>query len=57
MDKKIKVVEFEKEKDTTHTVKYKEVTVEGQAHMIGTLYVQKWVAGNADKVKVILEFQ
>lgn len=42
MDKKTKVVEFEKEKDTKNTAKFAEVQSRGEGPIIGSLYVQKW---------------
>ena len=42
-----KTVKFKVEKETKNTVKYNEVPAEGQPPVIGTLYVQKWFAGNA----------
>jgi len=57
MPTKTKTVEFTKEKETKHTVKYAEVEVEGQPHVIGALYVQKWFAGSAEKVTVTIDLQ
>lgn len=57
MEKKTKTMQFEKEKDTKNTVKFAEVQIQGEAPIIGTLYVQKWFAGNADKLKVTVEVQ
>jgi hypothetical protein len=36
-------------------VKFTEVQTEGQAPIIGTLYVQKWIASTATKLKVTIE--
>ena len=57
MEKKTKTVQFEKEKDTKNTVKFAEVQTPGEAPIIGTLYVQKWFAGDATKVKVTVEVE
>lgn len=57
MDKKTKVVQFEKEKDTKNTVKFAEVQSQGEAPIIGSLYVQKWFAGDASKLRVTVEVQ
>jgi len=57
MDKKTKVVQFEKEKDTKNTVKFAEVQTQGEAPIIGSLYVQKWFVGDATKLKVTVEVQ
>ena len=42
-----KTVKFKLEKETKNTVRFNEVPEEGQPPIIGTLYVQKWFAGNA----------
>jgi hypothetical protein len=52
MEKVEKTVQFEIEKETKHTVKFSEVPEAGQAPIIGTLYVQKWFAGDATKIEV-----
>ena len=57
MAKKTKTVQFEKEKDTKNTVKFAEVQIQGEAPIIGTLYVQKWFVGGADKLQVTVEVQ
>ena len=55
MSDKTKSIEFEKEKDTKNTVKFAEVQTQGEAPVVGTLYVQKWFAGDADHLKVTIE--
>ncbi len=50
-----KVVNFEIEKETKNSVRYKEVPEEGQAPIIGSLYVQKWFAGNSKNIQVTIE--
>jgi antirestriction protein len=57
MDKKTKTVQFQKEKDTKNTVKFAEVQNQGEAPIIGSLYVQKWFAGDATNLKVTVEVQ
>jgi len=57
MDKKTKTVQFEKEKDTKNTVKFAEVQTQGEAPIIGSLYVQKWFVADATKLKVTVEVQ
>ncbi|SPE60414.1 conserved hypothetical protein [Verrucomicrobia bacterium] len=57
MEKKTKTVQFEKEKDTKNTVKFAEVQTQGEAPIIGNLYVQKWFVGDATKLKVTVEVQ
>lgn len=48
-------IEFVKEKETKNTVRYKEVQQEGKPSVIGTLYLQKWYAGSAEKILVTIE--
>jgi len=55
MAEKTRTVMFSKEKDTKNTVKFTEVAAPGEPTVIGSLYLQKWVAGSADSVKVTLE--
>ena len=57
MDKKTKIVQFEKEKDTKNTIKFAEVQTQGEAPIIGSLYLQKWFIGDATKLKVTVEVQ
>jgi hypothetical protein len=46
---------FEIEKETKNSVRYKEVPAEGQAPIIGSLYVQKWFAGTTKTLEVTIE--
>lgn len=46
---------FEYEKETKNSVRYKEVPEEGKAPMVGTLYVQKWFAGNSKTLAITIE--
>jgi len=52
MPAKHKSLLFVKEKDTKNTVKFTEAQVQGQAPVVGTLYVQKWFAGAANQKRV-----
>ena len=49
------LVKFEFEKETKNSVRYKEVPSEGKAPIVGTLYVQKWFAGNSKSVQITIE--
>lgn len=49
-----RTVEFEMEKETKNTVKYAEQAGE-EAPIIGTLYVQKWWAKGARRLRVTVE--
>ena len=57
MEKKTKTIQLQKEKDTKNTVKFAEVQNQGEPPIIGTLYVQKWYAGDATNLKVTVEVQ
>lgn len=46
---------FERDKLTKNTVRFQEVTAAGEPPRIGTLYVQKWAAGDDDKLTVTVE--
>jgi len=45
---------FIREKETKNTVRFTEEERAGQPQIIGTLYVQKWFAGNAHAVAVTI---
>ena len=57
MNEKNKTIQFTKEKDTKNTVKFSEVQTQGEAPIVGTLYVQKWFVGDATNLKVTIEAQ
>ena len=57
MEKKTRTAQFEKEKETKNTVKFAEVQTQGEAPIIGTLYLQKWFAADATNLKVTVEAQ
>ena len=48
---------FVREKETKNCVRFVEEAEEGQPPVINTLYVQKWAAGDAERVNVTLEFE
>ncbi|MFT4629393.1 MAG: hypothetical protein ACI8PV_000506 [Dinoroseobacter sp.] len=47
-------VKFSIEKETKNSVRYKEEPEEGKAPIVGTLYVQKWFAGNTKKLEITI---
>ena len=49
------LVNFEFEKETKNSVRYKEVPDEGKAPIVGSLYVQKWFAGDSKSLQVTIE--
>jgi hypothetical protein len=50
-----KTILLVKEKETKNTVKFTETQVQGQAPVIGTLYLQRWFVGAGTNVKVTVE--
>ncbi|MBU1832241.1 MAG: hypothetical protein KKF24_06050 [Gammaproteobacteria bacterium] len=50
-----KVVLFEYEKETKNSIRYKEVPEDGTAPIVGSLYVQKWFAGNTKNIEITIE--
>ena len=49
-----KKVKFEFEKENKNSVRYKEVPEEGMPPVIGSIYVQKWYAGNSKTIEVTI---
>jgi hypothetical protein len=49
------VVKFSYEKETKNSLRYKEEPEEGKAPIIGTLYVQKWFAGNSKNLEITID--
>jgi hypothetical protein len=49
------VIKFEIEKETKNSVRYKEVPAEGQAPIVGSLYVQKWFAGSTKNLEITIQ--
>lgn len=50
-----KVVMFEYEKETKNSVRYKEIPEEGSAPIMGTVYVQKWFAGDSKLIEISID--
>lgn len=50
-----KVLTFEYEKETKNSVRYKEIPDEGVAPIVGTLYVQKWFAGDSKSIEITID--
>ncbi len=49
-----KVVTFEYEKETKNSIRYREVPEAGTAPIVGSLYVQKWFAGDSKSIEVTI---
>lgn len=52
-----RTIQFEREKTTPNTVRFKEVPQKGQPPVVGTLYVQSWFAGEAKRVEITLRLK
>ena len=50
-----KVVKFKYEKETKNSIRYKEVPDEGTAPVVGSLYMQKWFAGDSKSIEITIE--
>lgn len=50
-----KTLTFAYEKETKNSVRYKEVPEEGTAPIVGTLYVQKWFAGESKLIELTID--
>jgi len=48
-------VQFEYEKETKNSVRYKEVPEDGKAPIVGSLYVQKWFAGSTKTLEITID--
>ena len=48
-------IEFEFEKETKNSVRYKEVPEADKPPIVGSLYVQKWFAGDTKKMSITID--
>ena len=49
------IINFEFEKETKNSVRYKEVPADGKAPIVGSLYVQKWFARSSKSLQITIE--
>jgi len=49
-----KKVIFEFEKQNENSIRYKEVPEDGMPPVIGSIYVQKWFAGNSKNIEITI---
>jgi len=49
-----KKVKFEFEKQNKNSVRYKEVPEDGMPPVIGSIYLQKWFAGDSQKLELVI---
>ena len=47
-------IEFRKLRDTKNTVRFEEEIPAGKPPVIGTIYIQKWFVGDADKLTITI---
>lgn len=50
-----KVIKFEYEKETKNSIRYKEKPEEGTAPIVGSLYMQKWFAGDSKTIEITID--
>lgn len=48
-------VTFRIEKETKNSVRYKEEPEDGKAPIMGTVYVQKWFAGDTKTIEITID--
>lgn len=49
-----KKIKFEFEKQNKNSVRYKEVSEEGMPPVVGSIYVQKWFAGDSKTLELTI---
>lgn len=49
-----KKVKFEFEKQNKNSVRYKELPEDGMPPVIGSIYVQKWFAGESKHIELVI---
>jgi hypothetical protein len=47
-------IKFEYEKETKNAIRYQEVSAEGKAPIVGTIYIQKWFAGSSKNISITI---
>lgn len=50
-------VKFKKEKETKNTVRFQEIEEKGKPPVVGTLYVQRWFAGDREELTIDIQEQ
>jgi len=49
------IITFEFEKQNKNSVRYKEIPKEGMPPILGSIYVQKWFAGDSKTIEVTID--
>ncbi|HEY7866261.1 MAG TPA: hypothetical protein VIC51_09685 [Psychromonas sp.] len=52
-----KVIKFEFEKHNKNSIRYKEVPEDGAPPVLGSIYVQKWFAGDSKNIEVTVKIK
>ena len=55
LDMSTAIVHFKFETETKNSIRYKEVPEPGKAPIMGSLYVQKWFAGETKEITLTIE--
>lgn len=50
-----KIIKFEFEKHNKNSIRYKEVPENGMPPVLGSIYVQKWFAGNSKDIELSIK--
>ena len=50
----IKTVKFELEKQNKNSVRFKEIPEDGMPPVLGSIYVQKWFAGDSKSIEITI---
>lgn len=50
-----KIIKFEFEKQNKNSTRYKEVPENGMPPVLGSIYVQKWFAGESKKIEITIK--
>jgi len=51
----VKTIKFEFEKHNKNSVRYKEIPEEGTPPIVGSIYVQKWFAGDSKNIEITID--
>mgnify|MGYP000701737107 CR=1 FL=1 len=50
-----KILKFELEKQNKNSVRFKEIPEDGMPPVLGSIYVQKWYAGDCKNIEVTIK--
>jgi hypothetical protein len=49
-----KIVRFEFEKQNKNSIRYKEIPEDGMPPVVGSIYIQKWFAGESKNIEMTI---